>query len=169
LADSADALGGAHTRERLFEILKDSRIGTFGAAALFLSLLARVALLARLGPLALWALPLASAAARVGPIWQLAVLPYVTDPARAKHENVASAGPLQALVATSWCGAACCAAFVYQTATLARLATLCAVLLAVVVLTSFRYLRRASGITGDFLGATEQLSEIAALSVLAWN
>src|SRR5262245_51603355 len=45
LADTADALGGATDRAKMFAILKDSRIGTFGAAALALSLLLRVALL----------------------------------------------------------------------------------------------------------------------------
>jgi adenosylcobinamide-GDP ribazoletransferase len=46
LADSADGLFGGHTVERRLEIMKDSRVGTFGACALGLSLLLRVALLA---------------------------------------------------------------------------------------------------------------------------
>ncbi|HWL86801.1 MAG TPA: adenosylcobinamide-GDP ribazoletransferase, partial [Polyangiaceae bacterium] len=49
LADTADALGGAADRERVLAILKDSRIGAFGSAALTVALLLRVALLARLG------------------------------------------------------------------------------------------------------------------------
>jgi cobalamin synthase len=36
------------------------------------------------------------------------------------------------------------------------------------LLTAYRYVRRIGGITGDFLGATEQLGEITALCVLAW-
>jgi len=68
LADTADALGGASTRERALEILKDSRVGTFGASALVISIVGRAALLAtialhtRAG--ALWALPLVGCAAR---------------------------------------------------------------------------------------------------------
>ncbi|MGL5362209.1 MAG: adenosylcobinamide-GDP ribazoletransferase, partial [Bosea sp. (in: a-proteobacteria)] len=46
LADSADGLFGGHTVERRLEIMKDSRVGTYGAVALGLSLLLRVALLA---------------------------------------------------------------------------------------------------------------------------
>ena len=42
LADSADGLFGGHTPERRLEIMKDSRVGTFGALALGLSLLLRV-------------------------------------------------------------------------------------------------------------------------------
>src|SRR5690348_3248404 len=49
LADTADALGGAGTRERLFEILKDSRVGAFGAVAIALSLMWRTLLIDRLG------------------------------------------------------------------------------------------------------------------------
>jgi adenosylcobinamide-GDP ribazoletransferase len=46
LADSADGLFGGHTPERRLEIMKDSRVGTFGALALGLSLLLRVTALA---------------------------------------------------------------------------------------------------------------------------
>ena len=53
LADVADGLGGAYQPERALEIMKDSRIGAFGAMALVLALLAKVALLAQLGYLGL--------------------------------------------------------------------------------------------------------------------
>ena len=42
LADAADGLLGGHTRERRLEIMRDSRIGTYGACALILALLIRV-------------------------------------------------------------------------------------------------------------------------------
>lgn len=45
LADSADGLFGGNSRESRLEIMRDSRIGTYGASALFLALLVRVALL----------------------------------------------------------------------------------------------------------------------------
>lgn len=51
LADIADGLGGSHDREHALEIMKDSRVGAFGAMALVLALLAKVALLALLGSL----------------------------------------------------------------------------------------------------------------------
>jgi adenosylcobinamide-GDP ribazoletransferase len=90
LADSADALGGAtHAPERLLEILKDSRVGTFGASALFLSLLVRIALLVSLGPDGGLGLILCHALARVGPVGLIARVPYVTDPARARSSGVA--------------------------------------------------------------------------------
>ena len=48
LADTADGFGGGRTRERKLEIMRDSRIGSYGAAALALSLLMRIGTLAAL-------------------------------------------------------------------------------------------------------------------------
>ncbi len=169
LADSADALGGAHTREKLFVILKDSRVGTFGAAAVTISILLRTLLVARLDPGVLWALPLVGAGARVAPIWQLALMPYVTDAAVAKHGAAAKAGALQAIVATSWFAGALGIAHAIERFSVERLAALVLSLALVGVVSGFQYRRRAGGVTGDFLGATEQLGEIAALVVLAWR
>lgn len=50
LADSADAFAGGTTVERRFEILKDSRLGTYGTSALVLVLFLEVAALATLAP-----------------------------------------------------------------------------------------------------------------------
>ncbi|MET0596172.1 MAG: adenosylcobinamide-GDP ribazoletransferase, partial [Polyangiaceae bacterium] len=72
LGDTSDALGGGHDPAKVFAILKDSRIGAFGAAAIAVSVLARAALLAELGGATLWAFPLAWSAARVGPVWLMA-------------------------------------------------------------------------------------------------
>src|SRR3954471_2245926 len=49
LADTADGLGGGHDREHALQIMKDSRVGAFGAMALVLAVLAKVSLLAILG------------------------------------------------------------------------------------------------------------------------
>jgi adenosylcobinamide-GDP ribazoletransferase len=43
LADTADGLGGGKTRERRLDIMRDSRIGTYGALALIVAIAARVA------------------------------------------------------------------------------------------------------------------------------
>jgi len=169
LADTCDALGGGVDRERVFAILKDSRIGTFGACALLASFAGRVALIERLGAdAAWWALPLAGCAARVGPVWQLAMLPYVSR-AFAKSADVAQASYPQAHLATAWLIAAAAAVFCLGAASLSRLAALAIMLAAVSLATGRVYAHRAGGVTGDFLGATEQLSELAALAVFAWE
>ncbi len=169
LADTSDALGGSYDREKLFAILKDSRVGAFGACAVAISIAGRAALVARLGEGALWALPLVGAAARVGPVWQIATMPYATPPDQAKSRGVATAGRREAVLATALAAlvglALACAGRVSPL----RLAAVAAACAAVTALTGWRYARRAGGVTGDFLGATEQLCELAALAVLAWG
>jgi adenosylcobinamide-GDP ribazoletransferase len=169
LADTSDALGGGHDPTRVLAILKDSRIGSFGGAALVFSIVARAALLAQLGPAGPWALPVVACGARVGPIWLMVALPYVTDTAEAKSRDVARGGLPQALVATAWFGGVVAFALMSSRFTRARLSALVVALIAVTVLTGWRYRRRVGGITGDFLGATEQLGEVAALAMLAWK
>jgi adenosylcobinamide-GDP ribazoletransferase len=162
LADTADALGGAYDRDRLFAILKDSRIGSFGGAALVMSLVLRVALLARLGPAAPVALLLAGAASRVPPVWLMAALPYVSVDSRSRP--VTRGGALQAAMATALCAGILGAAH----AVLSPLAVLAmvAVSLGTALLCGWRFHVRAGGITGDFLGATQQVCEAALLLAL---
>jgi adenosylcobinamide-GDP ribazoletransferase len=168
LADTADALGGGADRERILEILKDSRIGVFGACALVVSIAGRAALMARLGDDALWALPLAGAAARLPPVWQMATMRYVTSPAKARSGRVTQAGHLQAVVASAWALAVTVAAHEAGASWL-RCAAMLAALVVTGWVTAWRYQARLSGITGDLLGATEQIGELVALSALAWG
>lgn len=168
LADTADALGGAYDRDKLFVILKDSRIGTFGGAALIVSIVGRAALLASLGWHAVWALPLVGAVARVGPIWLLTSLPYAT-PEGARNRDLARCGPAQAAVATVWAvlvlAVAWCAGWVDESRGLALVGALCAT----TAMAGWRFHGRAGGVTGDFLGATEQVLELVLLAVLAYG
>jgi len=168
LADTSDALGGGSDRARVFAILKDSRIGTFGAAALVVSIGARAALVAELGPRAVVALVLAGSVSRVVPIWLMVALPYVTDDATSKSRSVLRGGRLQAAVATAWGGLALGAAVFHGDVEPERAILLVATTVLVGAVTAWRYRRRLGGITGDFLGATEQLSEIATLAALAY-
>jgi adenosylcobinamide-GDP ribazoletransferase len=169
LADSSDALGGAYDRERVLAILKDSRIGTFGAAALVVSIAGRAALIAQLGRSAAWVLPIVGCSARVAPIWLMAALPYVTPAPDAKSIHVARGGVAQAGAATAWLFAASVAAVYLGWLTPTRSLLLVLSLGLVALLTGWRYKRRLGGITGDFLGATEQVGELVALAVLAWK
>jgi adenosylcobinamide-GDP ribazoletransferase len=168
LADTCDALGGGRDRARVFEILKDSRIGAFGACAIVVSILGRVALLDRLGRDCLWALPLAACAARVGPVWQMVLLPYVSHEG-ARTAAFAEARGAQAAVATGWLAVALGAAIYIGLTSVAKVAALVAALLLVVGLTARRYAARLGGVTGDLLGATEQIGELVGLAVLAWG
>jgi len=79
-ADTFDGFGGGFTAERRLAIMKDSRIGTYGALALGLNVALRIAGLAALTP---WqgvaALIAAHAAARAAPAWVMTRLAYSGD------------------------------------------------------------------------------------------
>lgn len=155
LADCADSMGG-WGRDRRLAILKDSRIGTFGALALILSVALRAQGYMGQGdaaPALMVALGIASRAP-IGAI--LALLP----PARTEGMGAEAARPdpirvmaalLIGVVAALWAGGLPVLIAMGCAATLVALAA-----------------RRAfGGQTGDALGASQQLAEIAALLVLA--
>jgi adenosylcobinamide-GDP ribazoletransferase len=163
LADTADALGGAYERGKLFEILKDSRIGTFGAAALFVALALRVALLVRLGPAAPAALITVECLSRLAPVGLMIALPYVTADGVAKSRQVARAGAGQTLLA-----AALTAAVLLPRHAIEDVAILAGVAVAATTLCGWRFHVRAGGLTGDFLGATQQVCCVALLVALCF-
>jgi adenosylcobinamide-GDP ribazoletransferase len=167
LADTADALGGASSRARLFEILKDSRIGTFGAAALMMSVLLRVALLASLADLTSVTLVLTHCLARTAPVLLLASLDYVTPEARAKGRSFSRVTRGQALLAAS-SAVAIALGLTATTALPIRAVTAAFGVVGLVTISCgavFR--RRVGGVTGDFLGAAEQIAECAVLIAIA--
>jgi adenosylcobinamide-GDP ribazoletransferase len=166
LADTADALGAHGDRETLLQILKDSRIGTYGAVALILSFGLRVALLERTGLQAPVALLLSQCVSRAPAVWLLAGLPYVTPEAEARGRVLSRATRLQALIASVWPLLLLMAAVA---AGLLRPGEAVAVVLVVGIAGAFcawRFVVRLGGVTGDFLGATQQIAEIAALLTL---
>ena len=169
LADTCDALGGGASPERVLAILKDSRIGTFGGAALVVSITLRAALAARMGEEVAWAWPLVACAARVGPVALMAALPYVTADEAARSKLVTRGRWPQAVVAFVWLAIVAAALVATKHVPMARAAALALAMGIVVVASGWRYARRLGGVTGDFLGATEQIGEIAGFAVLAWG
>jgi adenosylcobinamide-GDP ribazoletransferase len=103
LADVADGLGGSYDRERALDIMKDSRIGAFGAMALVLALLAKLCLLALLGAhslqAALAALVGGHVLSRLWPLLIVRSLPHVGDTAKSKSKPLADQITGAALVA----------------------------------------------------------------------
>jgi len=176
LADTCDGLGGSVSRERSLEIMKDSRIGTYGAVALVLALALKVAMIEALTTtdvaFALTALVWSHAASRVAPVVLVWRLPYAGDVEHAKAKplatNVSGGG---VAVAVAWMlvmslGAWWACDIASRSTLLAALwsATAAAVLAAAACARWLR--RRLGGFTGDTLGATQQIVEGACL--LAW-
>jgi adenosylcobinamide-GDP ribazoletransferase len=149
LADTFDGLGG-WTRERALEIMRDHRIGTYGAAAVVVVLLAKTAAVAALTDE--WTqVVCACAAARVVPVLLSAVLPY----ARPGGGLGAVLGSRVRAVVALAIGAAVCIA-------LGGLVALIVALGAAVACGAFAY-RWLGGVTGDVLGAAAEVAEVAAL------
>ncbi|MEE3208692.1 MAG: adenosylcobinamide-GDP ribazoletransferase, partial [Pseudomonadota bacterium] len=78
LADTCDGLGGGWTREQKLSIMKDSRIGTYGAAALWVSLTLKFVVLSQLINPVL-ALLVAHPLSRIIPTVFIAAMSYVSD------------------------------------------------------------------------------------------
>jgi adenosylcobinamide-GDP ribazoletransferase len=168
LADSVDGFGGGWERERVLEIMRDSRIGTYGAASLALSLLARVLLIASLSRVQAGSyLIVASVLSR----WTTLPLSFFLAPARERNENhidgqgarIARLTTLGSLMVGSLF------AFVIAFAFL-RIRALVPVLASTVVtlVTALYYKHRIGGVTGDCFGATNQLTEIAVYLCGVW-
>jgi len=162
LADLADGCGGA-TRERRLEIMRDSRLGSYGAIALALSLILRIGALAtladRLGAPAAAALLLAASLSRGLALAPLALLP----PARADGASASVGRPTrETLGFAAVLGATILGLSLAVLPLAGVLSALVCAGLAVLGVTAFAR-RRLGGQTGDVIGASQQAGEIAAL------
>lgn len=162
LADSADGLGGGWQREDALRIMKDSRIGTYGAAALCLALLAKWAALDALGTGAVWALLAAHPLSRLAALLLMGFLPYVREDDSSRAKPVAQGiGPVELAVGTVG-GLLPLAVLVALGGLDGGRAGLAVLLVGIVAVWWGRLLRRRlGGYTGDCLGATQQLTELA--------
>lgn len=167
LSDSIDALGGAYDPDNVLRILKDSRIGAFGALALILALMLKVSVLVELGTMAPVGFILGQSLSRALPVIQLGIQPYVRrDDPQSKSRDVARSGRPQAAIALVWVVVLC--ALGLQGGIMPSVLVQCVASLAVVGGVFGVYVhRRVGGLTGDFLGALQQVGELAVLMVLA--
>lgn len=169
LADVADGLGGTQDRARALEIMRDSRIGAFGAIALVLALGLKLVLLATLGATgiaaACAALGAAHALSRLTPLAPMRWLPHVSGEA-AKSKPLADAVDDRALVVAALWSVPAVALLAWVFGPPAALGALAAAALATLAL--MRWFRhRLGGFTGDCLGATQQVAELAIYLALA--
>lgn len=163
MADLADGVGGHVSRERALEIMKDSRIGSYGALALILVVLTKMASLVVLAQvdakLAAMAMLVAHVCSRWTPMWVIASLPHVGDVAGSKSKPLADQISWGAMVVGSvWCALAFALALLWKMDS----RWIAACLGSVLAMWWMRRIlkRRLQGFTGDGLGATQQLSEL---------
>lgn len=160
LADLADGIWGGRDPARRLEIMRDSRIGSYGALALAFALILRVGALASLSPAvggaALVALSAASRAAMPAVIWLL-------PPARPDGLGRAAGGVGGTTVAIALGLGVLIFAQVLHPHRLVALPLMALAVAGLMVLAQ----RKIGGQTGDVLGATQQIAELAGWLVLA--
>jgi len=168
LADMCDGFGGGHTREKIMDIMKDSRIGSYGAVALVVTLGLKCTALSLLAPgQALGALLLAHPLSRLAAVSLIRSASYARDAGKAKPMA-------QEMRAGEFAIAAVCALLpalaLGACHILAWSAIGAAVAASAIVAWWLRalFIRHIGGYTGDCLGAVQQASEVAIyLCVLA--
>lgn len=163
LADCADGFGGGATKDHILTILKDSRIGSYGATALMLSLLTRYLLLASL-PTERFAEYVISA--HVLCRWSALPLSYFLPPAREQDGQGARIAKLTSLSSLIFGSIFSFAVIAFALRWSAMGPMLAAIL--VVALSGWFYARKIGGVTGDCFGATNQLTEIAVYFCGVW-
>lgn len=174
LADTCDALGGAYDPEGVHRILKDSRVGTFGSLGLIASFVIRAGSIAGILenapdialPALIQILVVTHAWARVGPVWLMVLMPYATPDAAARSRVMTRGGVAQGVCATLL-GLTILASVLWTHESHVIPFTILAGTVVTGLVLAHRFHRRVGGVTGDFLGATEQVHEMLVLLVFA--
>jgi len=159
-ADVADGFGGGRDKARKLEIMRDSRVGSYGVLAIVFSVALRAAAVAALAePRAVvLALVAAGALSRGG----MAVIAHLLDPARADGLAARQGRPATGTVALSLG-----LSLTITAATVGHLAPV-AILVSVlaVAAVALQARRQIGGHTGDVFGAAQQVTEAAVLLTL---
>jgi len=160
LADTADGLGGGHTPETALRIMKDSRVGAFGVISLILGLVLKFSLFLSLAPhtrgaAALLLFPVISR-------WSMVLLAYLSPYARAEgglgQAMTLGVSP-RVLTGASLSAGGLALLILGAPGLVLFIATG-----ALVWLGNLYFQRRLGGITGDILGATNEVVEIMVLA-----
>jgi len=155
LADSFDGFGGGWTKDRVLEIMRDSRIGTYGTLALIFVILGKFNFLSLLPQEQIWRwLIVAHTASRWTTLPLCAWLPYAREEGQGKLV-AKQVGTLEIVTAT---------VTLLVTLILIPWRPAVAVFLVislVTLLSGFYFRTRLQGITGDCLGATNQITEVS--------
>lgn len=167
-ADTCDGLGGAVSREKSLQIMKDSRIGSYGTVGLILMLGLKAAALVSLADTDLETCMIvmvwAHMASRLAPVWMMHGLPYAGDAEHAKAKPLATRIGGAGLMAGSVMVLVAGALATWWLPELLPLLCGSALVGAGLCLAMQSWLeRRLGGYTGDNLGAVQQVVELSIL------
>jgi adenosylcobinamide-GDP ribazoletransferase len=156
LADAADGFGGGWGKDQILNIMRDSRVGSFGVLAIALALLARFVFLSNIPPQRFESYLVAG---QVTSRWTALPLAFFLPPAREQSgQGARVAGKITTFSLVT--GTVLTVAIVGVALGVKALW----VVLAAVVITGASgayYRHRIGGVTGDCLGATIQIAEVA--------
>lgn len=165
LADMADAFGGGWDLEQRLSILKDSRLGTYGTAALTMALIIEVATLSSFDRWrALTVLVVAHAVSRAAAVIVMTIAPVVGDGMGASY--MSEIGWPQAAAAVGAAAAATGLAATTSPQWWLAVVMVGAVAVATVAVIGLSN-RKIGGVTGDVLGATQVITFLVCLVVLS--
>src|SRR6266403_567160 len=160
-ADLADGFGGGRDKAAKLDVMRDSRLGTYGALALLTSFVAKIGALSILPRSEVLVAMIATHALARAPLAVLAAsMPYARADGLA-----ASAGRPDSLIALTACVVAALIALVALPATTAMIAAFVTAVAAASLAALAQ--QQIGGQTGDVLGAAEQVCEVAVLLTLA--
>ena len=161
LADLADGFGGGRDKAAKLDVMRDSRLGTYGSLALLTSFVAKIGALTTLPRSEVLVAMIATHALARAPLAVLAAaMPYTRADGLA-----ASAGRPDSLIALTACVVAALIALVALPATTAMIAAFVTAVAAASLAALAQ--QQIGGQTGDVLGAAEQVCEVAVLLTLA--
>jgi adenosylcobinamide-GDP ribazoletransferase len=156
LADAADGFGGGWGKDQILSIMRDSRIGSFGALAIALAILARFVFLSNIPPNKLDNYLVAG---QVTCRWTALPLACFLPPAR---EQSGQGARVAGKITTLALAAGTLLTLIIVGVALGKKALWVGLAaLAVTAASGAYYRRRIGGVTGDCLGATNQLTEVA--------
>lgn len=158
LADTCDGLWGGWTAAQRLEIMKDSRVGVYGVVGLVTILGIKAVLYGQILETSIWPILGVMAASRAAMVPVMAYLPHartnglshqVGQPSQQTAWLALAIGGLALLITGGWFAIVLVPLVAWGVAVVAR--------------------SKINGQTGDILGATQQLSEVAALiGVVIW-
>ena len=156
LSDFCDGFGGGYTKEKILAIMKDSRIGTYGAVGLILLLLAKLLLLAEFNPSQIPLILIAAhALSRVNPVVLIFTSKYIGDENNSKSKPVGQKSTIITLILAIILG-------LLPLVFISPLIIPFLIFSYALILIYFRHYvhNKVGGYTGDILGALQQFSEV---------
>ncbi|HQQ63990.1 MAG TPA: adenosylcobinamide-GDP ribazoletransferase [Pseudomonadales bacterium] len=166
LADAVDGFGGGWTVLRILDIMKDSRVGSYGAIAMTLMLLGKFSALLEIGMhqgvmLLCLALVAGHAVSRLASTSLLYFLAYVREDALSKSKPLGKQISPGELLVASIVGLAPVLYLAHLWPDSRALASAMVLVVAVTLYVGRYFRKHIGGYTGDCLGATQQIAEVS--------